>query len=123
VRPLLDSHIGHTVAEQLRRRGVDVDTLAGWRGGALRSADDEVILVEAAQEDRVLVSYDCRTIPERLRRWANEGRSHAGVVLVDERTIRPDDAGGLVRALLTLVRDRGDEDWRDRVVYLIRSVS
>jgi len=43
------------------------------------------------------------------------------VVLVDERTIRPDDAGGPVRALLGLVKDRGDRDWRDQVVYLSRA--
>jgi hypothetical protein len=121
VRLLLDAHIGRAVAEQLRRRGVDVEPLARWRGGALRAADDEAVLLEAAREERVLVSYDCRTVPERLRRWANEGRSHAGVVMVDERTIRPEDAGGLVRALLGLVQDHGDQDWRDRVVYLTRA--
>ena len=50
----------------------------------------------------------------------DEGRRHAGVVLVDDRTVRPDDAGGLVRALAALERERGGEDRRDRVVYLTR---
>jgi hypothetical protein len=121
VRLLLDAHVGRAVAEHLGRRGVDVETVARWRGGALRAADDEVVLVAAAAEQRVLVTYDCRTIPARLRRWANEGRSHAGVVLVDELTIRPNDPGGLVRALLGLVDEQGAAEWRDRVVYLTRA--
>ncbi|HEY3111413.1 MAG TPA: hypothetical protein VGL23_21835 [Chloroflexota bacterium] len=94
--------------------------LAHWRGGELRTADDEAILREAAA-DRILVTDDLQTIPERLRRWANEGRRHAGLILVDDRTIRSDDVGGLVRALVALVAARGDEDWRDRVVYLRRA--
>jgi hypothetical protein len=118
VRLLLDAHIAHAVADGLRRRGVEVEALGHWRGGALRAADDEAILRAAAAADWVLVTYDLQTIPERLRRWANEGRGHAGLILVDGRTIRPNDIGGLVRALLALVDERGDEDWRDRAVYL-----
>jgi predicted nuclease of predicted toxin-antitoxin system len=121
VRLLLDVHLAHAVADQLRLGGADVESLARWRDGSMRAADDESILLTASSDGRVLVSYDCRTLPERLRRWANERRSHAGVVLIDARTVRPDDIGGLVRALLELVDQRGQTEWSDRVVYLTRA--
>ena len=46
------------------------------------------------------------------------GISHGGVVFVDERSIAPNDIGGLVRALIRLRDAESDVDWRDRIVYL-----
>ena len=61
-----------------------------------------------------------RTIPPLLKTWAEEGRTHGGVIFVDERTISPADIGGLVRALGELVKLAGSWDWMDRVVFLQR---
>jgi hypothetical protein len=36
---------------------------------------------------------------------------------VNDRTIRQQDVGGLIRAIRTLVDARGDESWVDRVMY------
>lgn len=71
-------------------------------------------------EGRVFVSYDRQTIEPLLKRWADEGRHHGGVILVDEHTIAPYDVGNLLRALRSLLGESGEDDWRDRVIYLPR---
>jgi len=75
-------------------------------------------LLEAAKQRLTLVTYDRRTIPPLLKLWAEEGRSHGGVIFVDEKTISPADIGGLVRALISLAREVGEVDWTDQVYFL-----
>jgi hypothetical protein len=55
-----------------------------------------------------------------LKDWAETGLHHSGTILVDDKTVRPNDIGGLVRALQVLVVQSGDENWTDRVVLLRR---
>ena len=121
MRLLLDIHIPGAVALQLRRSGFEALILADLVGTKAEGMPDEVLLAIARSHGRVLVTYDCQTIPPVTRAWAAEGESHTGVVLVDDRTIRSDDVGGLVRALRRLIREQGDDNWIDRVQYLPRA--
>lgn len=118
MRLLLDEHISPAVAGQLRARGVDALPIRDWRGGGYRGASDEHLLTAAVQDERVLVTFDLRTIPTLLKEWAETDRHHAGVVLVDQRTVRPPDVGGLVRALATLATTQAVAEWADVVVFL-----
>lgn len=115
---LLDGHWSPSVSRPLRASGIDVFTLEEWRDGAFRHSSDEKILAAATADGRTLVMYDEATIADLLREWGMAGRSHAGVVFVNNRTIRQHDFGGQIRALLRLVEERGDEDWQDRVEHL-----
>lgn len=122
LRLLLDEHISPDVAAGVRRRlpAQRIWALVEREGGNLVGQDDESCLVEAARLGLTLVTYDRRTIPPLLKRWAEEGRSHAGVVFVDEKTIAPADVGGLVRAIVELARLTRRWVWTDRVVFLAR---
>jgi len=120
MRFLLDSHLPAVLAARLEAGEMDAESLAGWQGGAYVDASDEELLSAAAVDGRVLVTHDCHTIPLLLKEWAEMGRAQGGVVLVDERTLRPSDVGGLLAALMELARRLGDADWRDRAVYLRR---
>ena len=51
-----------------------------------------------------------------LKTWAEEGR-RGWVIFVDEKTISPADAGGLVRGLFQLLNETGKWDWIDRVYF------
>ncbi len=115
---LLDAHFSTAVSRPLRTSGIDVFTLDEWHGGVYRHSSDEEILTVASAEGRTLVTYDIRIRSEILEVWAVHGRSHAGVVFVNARTIRQGDYGGLIRGLRVLVAERGDEHWRDQVAYL-----
>lgn len=122
LRLLLDEHISPDVAAGVRRRlpALRIYALIEWEGGNFIAQDDETCLAEAAHQGLTLVTYDRRTIPPLLKRWAEEGRHHAGMVFVDEKTISPSDIGGLVRALAELAKLTRAWDWNDRVIVLRR---
>ena len=119
---LLDEHISPAVAGGLRRRSraIDVRAMVEWEGGSFLGQDDSALLREAAAQRLTLVTYDRRTIPPLLKAWVEEGRTHGGVIFVDEKTISPADIGGLVGALAALVSDAGSWDWKNRVAFLRR---
>lgn len=118
MRLLLDAHIPPAVARALQRDGIDAVALRDWLDGAFRTAADDDLLAGALEDRRVLVSFDCRTLPPLLRELAETGQHHGGVILVDERTLRPNDVGGLQRALRQLVEQSCAADWQDVAVFL-----
>jgi hypothetical protein len=119
---LLDEHVSPGVARGLRRRDrlLNVQAMAEWEHGSFLGQDDSACLREAAVRRLTLVTYDRRTIPPLLKNWAEEGRSHGGVIFVDEKTISPADIGGLVQALAALAKEARGWDWTDRVCFLRR---
>jgi predicted nuclease of predicted toxin-antitoxin system len=119
---LLDEHISPHVVDGLRRRNpkLRVFCMRDWEHGRFVGADDELVLAEAAAQGLSLVTYDLRTIPSILKIWAEEGRSHTGVVLVDQKTISTDEIGRLVLALLELVKHAQSWDWKNRIFFLRR---
>jgi hypothetical protein len=122
LRLLLDEHISPDVAIGLRRgnRAIVVHAMAGWEGGNFLGQDDAACLREATAQKLALVTYDRRTIPPLLKTWAEEGRSHAGVIFVDEKSIAPADIGGLVWALTVLAKEARGWVWKDRICFLRR---
>ena len=119
---LLDEHISPKVADGLRRRNpfLVACCMAEWEHGEFLGQQDSACLQQAALQRLTLVTYDRRTIPPLLKSWAEEAREHAGVIFIDERTISPSDAGGLVTALTGLYRKTVKWDWTNRVVFLRR---
>jgi len=117
---LLDEHISPAVADGLRRRAPSLmaHSIAQWEQGGFLGQDDSTCLREAAAQKLTLVTYDRRTIPPLLKTWGEEGRSHGGVIFIDERTISPANIGGLVRALSRLYKEAGRKDWTNRIVFL-----
>jgi hypothetical protein len=119
---LLDEHISPSVATGLRRRirTIAVNTLQEWEHGNFLGQDDEACLKAAATRKLTLVTYDRRTIPPLLKTWAEQGRSHGGVIFVDHKTISPADIGALVLALTALAKQTRAWDWTDRICFLHR---
>jgi hypothetical protein len=117
---LLDEHLSPKIAAGLRRLNlrIPVHSINEWKGGAFRGRADAECLAEAARNRLTLVTYDCRTIPALLRAWREQGRGHAGIIYVDQRTISSCDIGSLVRALAWVVREFGGDDWTDREEFL-----
>lgn len=122
LRLLLDEHVAPAVGAGLRRRnkGLLVHAMTEWQAGEFLGRDDVACLLEAERQGLTLVTYDRRTIPLLLKRWAEEGRSQGGVIFVDEKSIAPSDVGGLVRALAALIREAGDWEWANRICFLKR---
>ena len=122
LRLLLDEHISPGVAQSMRRRDrkIIVFAMVDWEEGNFLGQEDSACLQEAAIQKLTLVTYDCRTIPPLLKDWAEEGRQHAGVIFVDEKTISPADIRSLVQSLSLLMKEARDWDWTDRIFFLRR---
>jgi hypothetical protein len=117
---LLDEHIFPDVANgvQRRNRSLVIHSMVQWENGNFLGKEDAVCLLQAAKQRLTLVTYDRRTIPPLLKLWAEEERSHGGVIFVDEKTISPADTRGLVRALISLADEAGEIDWANQVYFL-----
>lgn len=117
---LTDAHISPIVAEQVRakRPEIVIYNMQEWHDGAFLDEEDEVILAMALQESLTFVTYDQRTIPPILTRWAMEGRDHAGVVFVDDNSIAQEDLGGKVIALISLWESSHALDWTNAISYM-----
>lgn len=121
LRFLLDEHISPTVSLIVRERdAVTIESLLEWRSGVLRGKDDDVVLTAAAEAGFTLVTYDLRTIPALLHVWATKGRSHQGVIFIDERTYRPQDLAGIADALIRIWDGMHSFEWKDRIAFASR---
>ena len=89
-----------------------------WRGGSFVGQPDIRILRAAREESLVLVTYDLKTIPALLSELAAEKEDQAGVLFVDDDSIRSNDYGGILRALLAHWEEHQAEDWTNRVAFL-----
>lgn len=120
LRLLLDEQMSPTVADQInvRHPQIPIQSIHRWREATLTGTPDPLVLRAALEDGLTLVTYDLKTIPPLLAEWAATGIAHSGVIFVDERTIRPSDFGGQVRALVQHWQRENDLDWRDRVVFL-----
>ena len=119
---LLDEHVSPAVADGLgrRNRALIVHYMLEWEDGDFLGREDSACLQEAARQGLTFVTYDRRTIPPLLKAWAEEERSHGGVIFVDEKTISPADIGGLVWALTKLINETGKWVWTNRIYFLRR---
>lgn len=94
---LLDEHISGKVADRLNRRGHDV--MAASAQPSLRGLSDPDLFEVAQGEGRIMVTYNRGDFEEILRRYADYGKEHHGVVLVQHRRFPGQDFGRLVKAL------------------------
>ncbi len=117
---LLFVHIAKATVAALQGRypGLDVVHLADWRGGAFRTAQDTEILTACCEEKRTLVSYDQRTIPVLLRRWAADERPHAGVFFGDSNTVPASDPSAVAKSLAALIEETSESDLTNAIMYL-----
>jgi hypothetical protein len=118
MRLLGETHMPGALVPAPHHHTIDTVALQNWQGGAYRDADDATILAAAYQDERVLLTFDLKTIPACLRAWAAAGNHHAGVILVSQKTFLPNDVGSLLRTLVHLAGVSPSQDWLDRVVYL-----
>jgi len=117
---LLDESISPTVAEQVLRKEptARIVSIRQWRNGEFLSVEDAIILEAAYQESLTLVTFDLSTIRPLLKIWGEEGRSHAGVVFIDNKSIAGNDYGALVRAILQAWERLKSTDFTDGVLFL-----
>ncbi len=96
---LIDEMISAVVAEQLRRRGRDVEAVSDRR--ELWGLADEDLFEYAQAVERSLVTYNRDDFLELDRRYRSENRRHCGIVILNRRRFQqgPVSIGPLVASL------------------------
>jgi hypothetical protein len=118
VRLALDHQYSPQIAVQLRKRRCDVIAVLdrGWE-----QEDDEALLALCGGEQRALLTNNVSDFTVIARRWALEGRHHAGLIFTSDAS-RPrarNTIGLYVNALQALIRaNPGEEAFADRTHWL-----
>lgn len=82
-RLLADANLNAAIVTGLVRNNSEIDFQRA-EAVPLKGLPDQAVLAAAAQEGRVLVSHDIRSIPAHLRDFVRENDS-AGVILIPQR--------------------------------------
>ena len=110
IRFFTDEDIYAAAAVALRRTGFDaVSTHETRRLGE----SDESQLQWAADEGRVLVTFNVAHFARLHSEWTQQERHHAGIVVSSQRPI-----GELIRRLLHFGQTLDDDVMRDRLEFL-----
>lgn len=91
-----DTHVDKQVVLQLRSKGVDATRC---QEVGLSDADDETHLTHAANEGRVLITFD-KGFRERAFRWLAAGKVHSGVFVCKHDLQSETGIGKIVRTCL-----------------------
>jgi hypothetical protein len=116
MRLLLDADLSRRrIASPLERRGHDVVALQA--DVSRRSLPDELVLEWAATEARILITRNARHFQPLARLWAEEQRTHAGLILV--WTMQSNAFRDIVAGIGRLLTERPEaESWRDLVLSI-----
>lgn len=113
---LLDANLSpKRIGSASEKAGHDVLSLAA--DPALGALDDPQVLGLASQQDRILVTRNARDFAPLLREWSEEGRHHAGCILI--WTLRHHEFGAIINGVTRLLGAYPDPElWRDLAVAL-----
>ncbi|MFI5274955.1 MAG: DUF5615 family PIN-like protein [Ktedonobacterales bacterium] len=81
VRYLTDENFDPAIVRELRRKQPRVDIITAVEAGTLRFKDP-ALLAFAAQDLRIIVSHDKRTLPDHLANFLVAGHHRPGVMRV-----------------------------------------
>ena len=114
VRFLADENIDVGILQSLRSREPAIDIL-DVKAAGLRGMKDPALLELAAQQDRILISHDRRTMTLEFRDRLAAGKSSPGLFIAPQE---PSAIGAVVEWLLLVWAASQPEEWRDRIVYI-----
>jgi hypothetical protein len=113
VRFLADEDLDADIIEGLRSREPAIDILDAKKAG-LRGTKDLALLELAAQQERILISHDRRTMTRYFRERLAVGKSNPGLFIVPQRS----SIGEVIESLLLVWIASPASEWRDLIVYL-----
>jgi uncharacterized protein DUF5615 len=107
-----DDSLAKALVKALRDNRIDVVTTIEAR---MNGRDDEEHLAYAAEQGRVLCSFNTRDFYRIHSEWLAEGKSHAGIILAQQQRY---SVGEQIRRLLRLTDSKSAEDMKNRVEFL-----
>jgi hypothetical protein len=113
-RFLLDENFNNNILRALLRRYPDLDVIRAQDVPEIAGKDDPTLLNWAAEQRRVLLSHDVRTVTGFAYDRVMQGESMPGVVEVRLGA----SIGEVVEDLLLLIEASEPEELHNRVIYL-----
>lgn len=113
LRLVSDENFNGEIVRGLLRRERELD-LARVQDVGLAEADDPVILEWAADNQRVLLTHDRRTVPGFAWERVRAGKAMTGVLVVSDRM----PIGQAIEELCLIASCSLPNEWQSRVDYL-----
>ena len=113
IRFLADEDLDADIVHGLSSAEPAIDILDVKTAG-LRGMEDPALLELAAQQDRILISHDRRTMTRYFLERLAGGKSSPGLFVAPQRHA----IGEIVSSLLLVWTASRAEEWRDRIIYL-----
>jgi hypothetical protein len=113
IRFLADSDLREAIVTGLRAQEPAIDFMTANQAN-LFGRKDPFVLEFAANQGRILVSHDRRTMPGHLSARLRSGGTSPGVLIARQE----DSVGPIVEALLLIWSDATPEEWADQIRYL-----
>jgi len=112
VRFQADADLNRRIVVGVRRREPTIDLRSAREADVAGRSDPEVLLL-AAQDGRVLVSHDRRSMPGHFARFI-ENRASPGLIIVSQSL----DTGEAIEELLLIWAATEAEEWRNAMGFV-----
>jgi len=113
IRFQADADLDNYIVVGVRRREPAVEFLTAAEGG-LVGLDDREVLEITAQQDRILITHDRRTMPRHFRAHLENGRTSPGVFIVSQF----EPIGPVVEVLMMVWADSDPAEWQNQIRHL-----
>src|SRR5258708_26635115 len=112
LRFLADENLKRPIVLAVKQQEPALDIISVQEAG-LKKRPDREILAFAAEEGRILLSHDYRTMPEHFRHFSAE-HSSAGVFLIPQKL----PVAHAAEILILIWAASEAEEWANRLTYL-----
>lgn len=112
IKFLADENLRRAIVLGVRRRERSADFVQAFEVGAA-GKDDVTLLRIAAQQGRILVSHDLRTVPRHFRHFV-AGQASPGVILIPQKLA----LSAAIEDLVTISLASGAEEWVNQIRFL-----
>jgi len=113
VRFLADEDLDSDIIRGLLSREPTIDVL-DIKSADLRGSRDPVLLELAAEQDRILITHDRRTMTRHFQERLAAGLPSPGIFIVPQRSA----IGDIIESLVLVWTASQPEDWRNQIAYL-----
>ena len=113
IRLLTDENVDNNIMRGLNRRLPQLDFVS-VRAVGLAGSPDLVLLKWAANEQRVILTHDVKTMVRDANQLVAQGEPMAGVIFVPDQL----EVGRAINDLVMMLECSTESDMRDSVEYL-----
>jgi len=113
LRCLADQNLDHDILRGLRRRNPQFDIVTAFEIG-MSKATDPRLLTRAAQEGRIVVTHDRKTMPAHAANLMRRGKDIAGLFVVPRRM----SLHQVIEDLELMITCSENDEWVNIIRYL-----